>query len=223
MNKKTYANADGDYLQRRFCFIPFNGIFRPATEGSSESFSRLKDMRKKIKQIQIQIDDSTGEVLSQQEKTQTYRYFDEEKGYLFFPNKESVKTMKGFGLPEDLTEMETARIYRLSLVTHKGSNLICYKSANVTKAMNAQRIGKYLRMTTRQVRLFLQKMIARRIIGRVRVKIGGTTETQYYLNPIYFFNGKWLNVNLYFLFRRDLDSILPKWVIQKFSEYDTVK
>lgn len=180
-------------------------------------------MRKKIKQIQIQIDDSTGEVLSQQEKTQTYRYFDEEKGYLFFPNKESVKTMKGFGLPEDLTEMETARIYRLSLVTHKGSNLICYKSANVTKAMNAQRIGKYLRMTTRQVRLFLQKMIVRRIIGRVRVKIGGTTETQYYLNPIYFFNGKWLNVNLYFLFRRDLDSILPKWVIQKFSEYDTVK
>ena len=89
--------------------------------------------------------------------------------------------------------------------------------------MNTAKIAGYLRLSPRRTALFLQNMIHRHIIGRVRVRIGNSQETQYYINPIYFFCGKWLNVNLYFLFRRDLDSILPKWVIQKFSEYDTVK
>lgn len=174
-------------------------------------------MRKKII-INTQVDADTGEVLSKNEQLQNYKYFDPEKGYLFHPNKDSVKSFPGCGLPEDLTDSETARLYRLSLAIHKDSNLLCYKSRNAIKPMNTAKIAAYLRLSVRRTLLFLQRMIQRRIIGRVKVKIGNSQETQYYLNPIYFFCGKWLNVNLYFLFQRDLDKMLPKWVIQEFGE-----
>ena len=173
--------------------------------------------------INTQVDGDTGEVLSQHEQKQEYKYFDEEKGYLFRPNRDSVKMFPGCGLPEDLTESETARLYRLSLTMHKGSNLICYRSRNVSKAMNTAKIAAYLRISIRQALSFLQRMIQRRLIGRVKVKVGSTQETQYYINPCFFFAGKWLNPNLYFLFRRDLDKMLPKWVIEKFSAYENDK
>lgn len=170
--------------------------------------------------INAKIDADSGEVLSKSEQVQNYKYFDPEKGYLFKLNQESIKTFPGYGLPEELTEAETARLYRLSLTMHKGSNLLCYRSGNVNKAMNTAKIAAYLRLSPRRTYLFLQNMIHRRIIGRVKVKIGNSQETQYYLNPIYFFCGKWLNVNLYFLFRRDLDKLLPQWVIKEFSEME---
>jgi len=178
-------------------------------------------MSRKIK-INAVVDASSGEVLSKSEQVQNVRYFDDEKGYLFKLNQESIKTFPGCGLPEDLTESETARLYRLSLTMHKGSNLLCYRSGNLTKPMNTSRIAGYLRLTVRRTLLFLQHMIQRRIIGRVKVKIGNTQETQYYLNPLYFFCGKWLSVNLYFLFRRDLDKVLPAWVIERFASYDNL-
>ena len=174
-------------------------------------------MGKKIL-INTQIDADSGQVLAKSEQIQSYKYFDIEKGYLFQPNRDSVKSFPGCGLPEDLTETETARLYRLSLTIHKDSNLLCYTSRNAAKPMNTSKIAAYLRLSPRRTALFLQRMIQRRIIGRVKVKIGNSQETQYYLNPIYFFCGKWLNVNLYFLFRRDLDRMLPGYVIQKYGE-----
>ena len=175
-------------------------------------------MSRKIK-INAVVDESSGEVLSKSEQVQNVRYFDEDKGYLFKLNQESIKTYPGCGLPEDLTEAETARVYRLSLTMHKGSNLLCYRSGNIVKPMNTARIAGYLRMSVRRTLIFLQHMIQRRIIGRVKVKIGNSQETQYYLNPIYFFCGKWLSVNLYYLFRRDLDKLLKPWVIERFASY----
>lgn len=166
--------------------------------------------------LQTEID-GNGTVLNQ--KRQTVRYFDEEKGYLFWLNKETVRTFKGFGLPTTLTESETARLYRLSLTMHKGSNLICYRSGNANKAMNLKKIAEYLNITPRQAASFINQMICKRILGRVKVRIGKTEERQYYMNPIFFFNGKWLNVNLYFLFKKDLDGILPEWVKERFSSY----
>ena len=168
--------------------------------------------------INTQIDAESGQVLSKSEQLQNYKYFDPEKGYLFQPNRDSIKTFPGCGLPDDLTETETARLYRLSLAMHKDSNLLCYKSRNAVKPMNTAKIAGYLRLSPRRTALFLQNMIHRHIIGRVRVRIGNSQETQYYINPMYFFCGKWLNVNLYFLFRRDLDKMLPQYVIQKFGE-----
>ena len=86
------------------------------------------------------------------------------------------------------------------------------------KAMTVERIAAYLNISQRQAAGFLRKMIDWRIIGRVKVQIGRNFETQYYINPIYFFNGKWLNYNLYFIFKKDLDDILPEWVKIRFNQ-----
>ena len=112
--------------------------------------------RRKIK-INTVVDASSGEILSQSEQMQNVRYFDDEKGYLFKLNQESIKTFPGCGLPEDLTESETARLYRLSLTMHKGSNLLCYRSGNLTKPMNTARIAGYLRLSNRRALLFLHR------------------------------------------------------------------
>ena len=165
--------------------------------------------------IKAELDEQGNIIKSERKKI---RYFDDEAGYLFWLNKEAVKTFKGCGLPAELSEVETARVYRLSLAIHKGSNLIYYRSGNVIKGMDNGKIAKYLNITERQSVAFINKMIQRRIIGKVKVRIGENTEVQYYINPIYFFNGKWLNYNLYFLFKKDLDTILPAWVKEKFNK-----
>ncbi len=160
--------------------------------------------------------DNDGRMLKSNKKTITY--FDDEQGYLFRLNKEAIKVFKGCGLPRDLTESETARIYRLSLMMHKGSNLVCYRAGNVVKSMNITRMAHHLYISDRQATAFINRMIDRRIVGKVSVSVGDKTETQYYINPVYFFAGKWLNYNLYFLFKHDLDQILPKWVKDKFNQ-----
>lgn len=152
------------------------------------------------------------------QKVQKVKYFDDEKGYLFWLNRECVKTYKGCGLPDKLTETETARVYRLSLTMRKNSNLIYYKSGNSFKAMGLSQIARYLKISQRQAAAFISKMIFLHIIGKVRVNIGRGTCTQYYINPCYFFNGKWLNANLYLLFRKDLDHVLPSWVKDRFAD-----
>lgn len=40
---------------------------------------------------------------------------------------------------------------------------------------------------------------------------------KYFMCPTVFFCGCWLNYNLYIMFKRDLDRILPNWVISKFN------
>lgn len=160
--------------------------------------------------------DHSGRMLKSNKKTITY--FDDEQGYLFWLNKEAVKVFKGCGLPRDLTESETARIYRLSLTMHKGSNLVCYRSGNIVKSMNIKRMAHYLYISDRQATAFINRMIERRIVGKVTVSVGDSSETQYYINPCYFFCGKWLNYNLYFLFKEDLDAVLPGWVREKFNQ-----
>lgn len=170
----------------------------------------------KVRHILEQQIDENGEIIRKSERT--IKYFDDDNGYLFWCNREAVKSFKGYGLPPELSETETARVYRLSLVTHKGSNLICHRSGNVIKAMGVDKIAKYLNISQRQAVTFLRKMIDRRVIGRVKVQIGKAFETQYYINPIYFFNGKWLNYNLYFIFKKDLDEVLPEWVKTRFNQ-----
>lgn len=162
------------------------------------------------------INTATGEVTNR--GSWEVKYFDADKGYLFFLNRESVKTFKGFGLPDDLSESDVARVYRLSLVTHSNTNLICFRSHNTIRPMSIKAMGEYLKISYRQSTGFVNRMIAKHIIGKVKVTVGTSSEVQYYLNPLFFFNGKWLNANLYLLFKSDLDYYLPSWVKEKFSE-----
>ena len=155
------------------------------------------------------IDESTGAVVNQ--KTRRVVYLDADKGYLFFLNKNKVVSFEGFDLPDNLTNAEAGMMYRLAKHTHKSSNLISYKSSNTVKPANIVQLSKYLSLSDRRTRIFINKMIRERIIGKVNIKIGNDLVTQYYINPVYFLNGKWLSSNLYFLFQKDLDAFLPSY------------
>jgi hypothetical protein len=169
-----------------------------------------------VKTILISEYDGGGNLV--RERHNTMRFFDSDKGYLFRMNKEAVKLFKGYDLPKTLREMDVARVYRLAMATQKESNLICYRSGNALKPMTKQYMSRYLGASERQVTAFLNRMIKERIIGKVKVRVGCDVQVQYYINPIYFFNGKWLNHNLYWIFRKDLDAYLPMWVKERFSD-----
>lgn len=147
-----------------------------------------------------------------------FKFFDLDKGYLFRMNKETVRLFKGCDLPKELSDSDVARVYRLAMMMQAESNLICYRSGNALKPMSRAYMARYLDASERQVTAFLNRMIKARIIGKVKVRVGSDVQVQYYINPIYFFNGKWLNHNLYWIFRRDLDAFLPAWVKERFSD-----
>lgn len=137
---------------------------------------------------------------------------------MFWRSKGSVRSFKSYGLPTSISELETARVYRLSLMLNKASNLICYRTGNAYKPMGVNKIAKHLGISARQATVFLNRMVAERIFAKAKVRFGDNVDIHYYINPIYFFAGKWLNSNLYFLFKSDLDSVLPKWVVDKFND-----
>ena len=152
------------------------------------------------------------------EEFRQFNFFDMDKGYLFRLNKEAVRLFKGCDLPKELSHSDVARVYRLAMMMQAESNLICYRSGNALKPMSKAYMARYLCASERQVTAFLNRMIKERIIGKVKVRVGCDVQVQYYINPIYFFNGKWLNHNLYWIFRKDLDAFLPRWVKERFSD-----
>lgn len=170
----------------------------------------------KIKHITRSVDSLTGQIISRNEYS--INYWDDEKGYLFWRNKAATKSFEGMDLPDDLKDYEVAMLYRLSKRIYKNSNMIMYRSGNVMKAMQIEHIAKYLCMSDRQVKTFMRNMISRKIIARADVKIGNDVQVQYYINPMFFFSGKWLSLNLYLLFKKELDCYLPVWVIGRFNE-----
>ena len=170
--------------------------------------------RKIEKFINVKVLDNGGYIARQSNKI----YFDEEKGYLLRVNRNNLTILDSIGLPTTLTDGDVAKMYRLSLTLHKQGNLLCYRSGNSLKAMNDARVAKHLGISERKASEFLNRMIQNNIIARVIIVKGNSRERQYYINPIYFFVGKWLNVNLYLLFKNDLKRILPEWVIVEFEE-----
>ena len=173
-------------------------------------------MSKGLVYINTAVDSVTGEVKSKKIKKKVY--FDEQQGYLFFSQKNGARTFDGIDLPEYLSDSEIAKVYRLSRKIYKNSNMLAYRTGNNIRAMEIKHIAKAINMSERCCTIFINKMIRKRILAKAIVEIGNVRQIQFYMNPIYFFNGKWLSLNLYLLFKSDLDFLLPEWVKLKFND-----
>lgn len=66
----------------------------------------------------------------------------------------------------------------------------------------------------------MDKMTDLGLVANVKVKVGGVVETQWYINPIYFFSANRLPLNLYVIFRKQMNAVLPQWVIDRFGEVE---
>ena len=142
--------------------------------------------------------------------------FQDAKGYKLYISRLSVKCFKGQGLPDTLTWAERGRIAELA--THMTyDNLLFYRSDNDVKPLTPAHMAEILDMSDRGIHRFLNAMIKEGVIGKRNIYIDSVPYLGYFINPSYFFAGKWLTPQLYLLFKRDMDRYLPSWVITRFA------
>lgn len=137
------------------------------------------------------------------------RKFSYERGYSYWLCVHPIKSFVGYDLPQDMADADIGRLYKLSKLLQKNSNLIIRHYENYDKPLNDDSMSKVLNLVPRVCQRFLLRMMRKRIIKK--------DGNLYYMNPIYFFRGQYLTWHLYHLFQEDLDHVLPQWVIDRFN------
>ena len=169
-----------------------------------------------IKQVRF-IDEKTGELLREKKRI-VDAAFDEEKGYLFRVRKGGAKSFYDVNYPDEMTFAERGRLATLAKKIWSNTNMLAYRGNGGVKPMTVEQIGEVIQLKPYQTRAFLRKMVRLGVMAKATIEVSGQKETQWYISPLYFFSSKYLPLNLYLLFRKQLDGVLPEWVKQKFSE-----
>lgn len=170
-----------------------------------------------LKETRI-FNEKTGEVL--QKNVRPFApVFDNEAGYLFWPRKSFAKTFLDIDFPREMSVKEIGQMTLLAKKMCPKTNLLGYRGNGGTRPYSIDKIGAAIGLKTSQSYSFIRKMIRLGLIAEARIKAGeGKPEVQYYINPLYFFSGNRINLNLYLLFHKQLDHFLPGWVKYKFLE-----
>ena len=167
------------------------------------------------------IDNNTGQVMSDNVR-HISSAFDDDKGYLFWARKSFAKSFIDVDYPKAMSKMDIANISILSKHMWSNTNMIGYRGSGGAKPYDVLMIGKAVDLKQRQTYSFIKKMMDLGLMARVDIKTDSGIETQYYINPIYFFSGSRIPLSLYLIFRQQLDSVLPGWVRDRFM-VDNVK
>lgn len=144
--------------------------------------------------------------------------FHEEKGYLFWPRKSFAKSFLDISFPKELSFKEIGQLTILAKKMCPKTNMLGYRGNGGTRPYNIDKIGAVIGLKSSQSYSFVRKMIRLGVMAEVKIKSEGSIEIQYYINPIYFFSGNRISLNLYLIFHRQLDKYLPMWVVHKFAE-----
>ena len=163
------------------------------------------------------ISEKTGELITGQ-KQRVGERFDPERGYLFRHQKHGFKQFDDISFPESLTDAEIGKLTRLAKNIYRDSNLLAYRGNGGIKPHTPETMSRIICLGQRQIERFLSKMIKQGMMAKCRVEVGEKTEIHYYINPLYFFSGKRINLNLYLLFRTQLDAYIPNWAKSLFIE-----
>lgn len=168
-----------------------------------------------IKKTQY-IDTDSGEV--QNEKIQHLAAaFHSEKGYLFWARKNFAKSFADVDFPQSMTMKERGQMATLAKHMWLNTNMLGYQGSGGVKAYNEEQIGVIVGLKAYQAKDFVRNMIKVSMIAKVTVLVGNETIIQYYINPIYFFSSNRISLNLYLIFRTQLDEVLPRWVQDEYA------
>lgn len=162
-----------------------------------------------IKRTQI-IDDTTGDVASTKVQYISAA-FSEEKGYLFWARKSFAKSFQDVPYPKGMTILEIGQMAVLAKHIWSSTNMLGYRGNGGIKPYDIPGIAKILKVGERRAQQFISKMIGIGMLARVRVETDGGVETQYYVNPVYFFSSNRIPLNLYLIFRQQLDGVIPDY------------
>jgi len=140
--------------------------------------------------------------------------FDDEKGYLFWCNKNHVKSFVERPLPKDLTWAEKGRINELKNYMLTQNQLLVYRGHGCIKPITDNEICKILDMSLRQSKAFIKKVKDFGVIKEI--EIDGITYLAF--NPIYALKTKRISLTMYIIFQKELNTVLPAWVIEAFTK-----
>jgi len=161
-------------------------------------------------------DPETGEIF--RSSRQVFSEWDEEKGYKYKYRATSIRSFAEEPFPEGLSVTDIGRLCILSKHTSVTMNMLAQKTRSGYRPMTAIEIGAVIGLGERQSYTFVKNMIRQGMMAKVRVYIEESAHTKYYLNPVYFIRGKYIDTALYFLFQESLDRHLPEPVRHKFME-----
>lgn len=188
--------------------------------GKSEKFFGRVD--RELRKDTYYIDDATGEVVRAKKEFVGNR-FDPEKGYLFRNQAGGFSQFYDVPFPPGITDMEIGRMTRLAKKMYGKTNLIGYRGNSGVKPYDQEGIARILGLEKSQAYAFMQKMIRLGIIAKVKVVIADKIDYQFYINPLYYFSSNRLSLNLYLLFRQQLDPYIPIWARKKFLDMAGVR
>ena len=165
------------------------------------------------------VDDESGVVINT--KDFKINIFDPHRGYLYKSKAKSVRIFPDNRLSDILkNKNDIANVYILSESIYKDTNMICvYKNRQYYPATEED-MADMVGLSMRWFRPFLKKIIDLGIIAKVTSVTEGERVTFYCFSPMYFIGGKYLSYSLYMLFKKQMDRVLPVWVIEKFNQCD---
>ena len=134
--------------------------------------------------------------------------FDRERGVRFMANVTAAVRMFE-PLPDEVSAGETGLMLRCTKFLESESNMLCYRSNTEYKPLNASKLAKKLNMSTSHIYRFIHRMCRLRVMAKEKNRL--------YLNPVYFFRGRYLSWHLYKLFEPELQTKLPAWVVGRFE------
>jgi hypothetical protein len=161
------------------------------------------------------IDKETGEVLSTIQTEIPDAMNDE--GYRVPTNKKGSKIFTDVSFPANVTDSEIGKMTRLSKLMIGSTNMLGYRVRGAIKPYTDSEIADIAGISGWRGKAFVEKMVKEKLIGRFDMIIGNQKRTQYYINPVYFFAGKRIGLDLYLMFQEELNQILPDWVQKSFA------
>lgn len=139
--------------------------------------------------------------------------FHEDRGYLLYVHGQTISS-RIIDFPQAMSKGDIANLSILSRHLQANTNVLVYRSSKGYMPMNKDRIEKVLNVQEQQARRFLKRMMD---LNMMKLTIN-ENETRYFINPLYFHNGKSINDGLYWLFQEQLDVYLPDWAKEKYRK-----
>lgn len=163
------------------------------------------------------LDEETGEIVSRKQQGIGKR-FDPEKGYLFRNQAGGFSQFYDVPFPHGMTDIEIGRMTRLAKKMWGTTNMLGYRGNGGVKPYDVDGIAKVVGLEKSQTYSFVKKMIKLGVIAKVKIESKGKTDYQYYVNPLYYNSSNRIPLNLYLLFRTQLDAYIPNWAKNLFIE-----
>ncbi|HBG01797.1 MAG TPA: hypothetical protein DDW87_09525 [Firmicutes bacterium] len=170
-----------------------------------------------MKKTTIYADELTGEIYSQKSQI-TAKRFDAEKGYLFRNQAGGFSQFYDVPFPAGMSDVEIGRMTRLAKKMWGKTNMLGYRGNGGVKPYDMDSMAAVMGLGKSQTYAFIKKMIRLGVVAKVRIESKGVTDYQYYVNPLYYNSSNRIPLNLYLLFRQQLDPYIPSWARLRFIE-----